>query len=86
MPTIVNLKASPRARKRPGRDLAAVLAAAAAQAEPKPATASLRNRSHMAYNSDDPHREEHARALNHRARGVVKVEPFGGYYFQAYPV
>lgn len=79
MPEIVNLPGrTPPPRKRRGRDLAAVLAAEAAAPTPRPITG-MSSQLHMAY-APHGYREEYARNLNPRARQIVGVGPFMGYY------
>lgn len=77
-PRIVPLPGNkPPSRKRRGRGLAEVLAAAQAALMDAPTpdrVVGADNRSHMSY--DRPSRVEHARHLNARARGIIGVEDF----------
>lgn len=78
MPTIVQVARAPRARKRPGRTPESIAAWLATDPVTEQVT-SLRDRPHLSYDPDSPHREEHARHLNLRSRRIVGVAEFNGY-------
>lgn len=82
MPRIVPLPGTgtPRARKRPGRDLASVLRSLTHTEPPRP-TANVGHAPHMAYDPDHPCRAELARHLAPWARRIVGVDAFRGYYY-----
>lgn len=58
-----------------------VLAVMTPDPESEPArTTTHRGQMHIAYDRENPHRAEHARHLNTRARRIVCVGEFAGYY------
>lgn len=62
------------------RDARRVLALSVPDPEPARPVTGARGMLHISYDTENPHRAEHARNLNMRSRRIIGIGEFAGYY------